>query len=75
MNPVEVASRFAVARLSEKQKAACARNDNKAREFAELINGQCPDNRAKEIALTKLEEATMWANKSISMRREEEVEW
>ena len=75
MNPVEVAQRFVSHVPDNKQKAACDRNNNKAREFAELINGQCPDNRAKEIALTKLEEAAMWANKSINMRREEEVEW
>lgn len=75
MNPVEIVRRFAVTQLDEKQRAACDRNNNKAREFAELINGQCPDNRAKKIALTKLEEAAMWANKSINMRREEEVEW
>lgn len=74
MNPVEIARRFAVVQLDEKQKAACDRNNNKAREFAELINGQCPDNREKRVALTKLEEAAMWANKSIA-RKEEEVEW
>ena len=75
MNPIEVAQRFVNHMPDSRQKEACARNNNKAREFAELINGQCPDNRAKEIALTKLEEATMWANKSINMRKEEEVEW
>lgn len=74
MNPIEVARRFAATILSDKQKAACARNNSKAREFAELINGQCPDNREKHMALTKLEEVTMWANKSIAMG-EEEVEW
>ena len=74
MNPVKVANRFATVQLNEKQKAACDHNNTKAREFAELINGQCPDNREKHLALTKLEEATMWANKSIAIR-EEEVEW
>lgn len=74
MNPIEVARRFVTINLSDKQKTSCDRNNNKAREFAELINGQCPDNREKSIALTKLEEATMWANKSIAIG-EEEVEW
>lgn len=75
MNPVEIANRFAVVQLDEKQRAACDRNNTKAREFAELINGQCPDNREKAIAITKLEEAAMWANKSIATGKEEKVEW
>lgn len=33
------------------------------------INDLCPDGREKKIALYKLEEAVMWANKSISMER------
>ena len=74
MNPIEVARRFVTINLSDNQKASCDRNNSKAREFAELINGQCPDNREKHMALTKLEEATMWANKSIAIG-EEEVEW
>lgn len=38
----------------------------KGKEFAFLINGSCKDSREKSIALTKLEEATMWANKAIA---------
>ena len=37
-----------------------------ARGLAELINTYCPDSREKSLAITKLEEAVMWANASIA---------
>lgn len=38
----------------------------KAKEFAEMIDANCPDSREKSLALTKLEETIMWANASIA---------
>lgn len=38
----------------------------KAKEFAVLINDTTPESREKSLALTKLEEAVMWANASIA---------
>lgn len=38
----------------------------KAKELAYLIDGLCPDSREKSLAMTKLEEAVMWANASIA---------
>lgn len=38
----------------------------KAKEFAVMICNYCPDSREKSLALTKLEEASMWANASIA---------
>jgi hypothetical protein len=35
-------------------------------ELANYINENCPDSREKSLALTKLEEAVMWANASIA---------
>ena len=37
-----------------------------AKGFAQFINDRCPDSREKSLALTKLEEAVMWANASIA---------
>lgn len=34
--------------------------------LAELINELCPDSREKSLAITSLEETTMWANASIA---------
>jgi hypothetical protein len=39
-----------------------------ARELATVINNLCPDSREKSLALTKLEEAVMWANAAIARR-------
>ena len=38
----------------------------KALELAELLNELCPDSREKSLAVTALEESTMWANASIA---------
>lgn len=38
----------------------------KAKELAYLIDGLCPESREKSLAMTKLEEASMWANASIA---------
>lgn len=37
----------------------------KAKELAHLIDDVCPEGREKSLAMTKLEECTMWANASI----------
>ncbi|MFA5376415.1 MAG: hypothetical protein WC455_11780 [Dehalococcoidia bacterium] len=39
---------------------------DKAKELAKLINGHCPESREKSLALTKLQEVSMWANASIA---------
>lgn len=38
----------------------------KAKELAYLIDEKCPNSREKSLAITKLEEAVMWANASIA---------
>lgn len=39
---------------------------SKAKELAYLIDDLCPDSREKSLAMTKLEESSMWANASIA---------
>ena len=36
------------------------------REFAEVVNAHCPDSRERSLAITKIEEAVMWANAAIA---------
>ena len=36
------------------------------RAFAEMIESVCPPSRERSLAITKLEEAVMWANASIA---------
>lgn len=38
----------------------------KAKELAYLIDAKCPNSREKSLAMTKLEEAVMWANAAIA---------
>lgn len=38
-----------------------------AKSLAHKIAGLCPDSREKVLALTKLEESIMWANKAIAV--------
>jgi len=38
----------------------------KGKELAYLIDELCPNSRDKSLAMTKLEEAIMWANASIA---------
>lgn len=44
---------------------------SKARELAEIIDAACPDSREKSLALTNLQQATMWANASIAINEAE----
>jgi hypothetical protein len=37
-----------------------------ARTLAHMIYDECPESRERSLALTKLEEAVMWANASIA---------
>jgi len=37
-----------------------------AKELALHIDNDCPDSREKSLAMTKLEEAVMWANAAIA---------
>jgi len=39
---------------------------DKAKELAVMLDINCPDSREKSVALTKLEEAVMWANASVA---------
>jgi hypothetical protein len=39
---------------------------DKAKELAEIINALCPESREKSLAITNLEECSMWANASIA---------
>lgn len=39
---------------------------DEALNLAKHINSMCPDSREKSLAITKLEEAVMWANAAIA---------
>jgi hypothetical protein len=43
-------------------------------QFAYLVNSLCPEGREKALAVTKIEEAVMWANASIARGTEKQEE-
>jgi len=42
---------------------------DKGRELADMIAGVCPPSRERSLAITKIEEAIMWANASIAREK------
>lgn len=44
---------------------------NKAKELAQLIEDSCPNSREKSLALTYVQQSTMWANASIAINENE----
>ena len=64
----EIENNFTYHVLKEEQSEMCERIRYKAKMLAAFINEKCPDSREKSLALTKLEEAVMWANASIERK-------
>lgn len=59
--------KFSFTPLRETQRGRMTALRNIMRLTDNYINDLCPDGREKTIALIKLEECIMWANKSISL--------
>ena len=53
--------------LENEQKLAVGVIRKSAEELEEIIDDWLLDNREKSLAMTKLEECVMWANKSIAL--------
>lgn len=62
----QIESAFTYHPPKEGQAARYVALRDKAKEFALLIDAECPNSREKSLALTKLEESIMWANASIA---------
>jgi len=67
MRPTELVRRFKNHKLDEHRAKKCEQLRLSAHNLADMVNGLCPEGREKSIAITKIEEAVMWANKAISM--------
>lgn len=65
MNPkIENAFTYHPPQEGQPEKYSILRDEAKA--LAYRIDGLCPDSREKSLAMTKLEEAVMWANAAIA---------
>lgn len=62
MNVKDIDNRF----IYPAPKAGQLRIRSMAKKLAYLINEDCPDSREKSLAITKVEEADMWANAAIA---------
>ena len=62
----ELENRFTYHAPKEGQPERYERIRYKAKMFTAYINEHCPDSREKSVALTKIEEAVMWANAAIA---------
>lgn len=66
MTNEELESRFTYHAPKEGQPERYERIRYKAKMLAAYINEYGPDSREKSLAITKIEEAVMWANASIA---------
>ena len=66
MDAKEREKRFDSYEMDEDKKIRCLHIGNAVKQLAYVIDNVCPDGREKSLALTRLEEAVMWANKSVS---------
>lgn len=66
MNHEELENRYTYHAPKEEQLERYKRIRYKAKMLAAYINEKCPESREKSLALTKIEEAVMWANAAIA---------
>lgn len=62
----DIENRFEYHRPTEEQQKKYIELRQKAKEMAYRIEVCCPPSREKSLAMTKLQEAIMWANASIA---------
>lgn len=62
----DIEKRFTYHKPKDGQPGKYTEIRNTAKNLALLIDDLCPDSREKSIAMTKLEEAVMWANAAIA---------
>jgi len=66
MDAKDIESRFRHHPLKVGQSTKYDNIRDTAHRLATLINYYCPESREKSLAVTKLEEAVMWANAAIA---------
>lgn len=66
MNTEDIENRFTYHSPKADQPKRYELIRNKAKELAFLINESVPESREKSLALTHLQETTMWANAGIA---------
>ena len=62
----EMASRFDHHPPDDSRVVLHQRVRDAARDFAEVVEAECPTGREQSLALTKIEEAMFWANAAVA---------
>lgn len=68
MDAVDLDHRFTYHKPKPGQPEKYTALRDKAKELAIMVFEKCPDSQERNIAITKIEEAVMWANASIARR-------
>lgn len=68
----ELEERFRYRSLTQKQRPSTVIAHDAAMGLAVILNERLPEGREKAIAMIKLEECVMWANKAIAHSKEDE---
>ncbi len=71
--PDRIENNFTYHKPTEDQAVRYVNIRNHAKDFAYVIENACPDSREKSLAMTKLEEAVMWANAAIARNEKGEA--
>ena len=66
MTVEDISGRFRYKEMSDERKQSSEFIGEKFIDLGDIIDIHCPNNRERSLALTKLEEALMWVNKSLS---------
>ena len=64
----EMTKRFTYHTPTEGQTQKYAEIRDMGKAFTEIVDTLCPNSREQALAITKIEEAVMWANASIARR-------
>lgn len=62
----DIENRFTYHKPNEEKIERYERIREHAKHFAYILNQYCPESRELSLAMTKLEEAVMWANAAIA---------
>lgn len=68
----ELEERFRYHSLTPQQRMAINAVRDTTMGLAVILNQRLPESREKSLAMTKLEECAMWANKAVALPKEEE---